>query len=231
VPEGPVQDAGQASAGPRRVRVWDIPTRVFHWALVACFALLWWSAEEREMNLHRLTGVTLLGLLVFRIYWGFAGPTTARFNRFLKGPLTSIAYARSLFSRDHKSAFGHNPLGGWSVAAILLAAVIQVSLGLFAVDVDGMESGPLSNLVSFDTGRLAAEWHETVFNILLALTALHLAAIVFYLVVLKKELVTPMIHGRTKTENPAAEDVPALMPLRFLIGVALAAGAVWYIAG
>ncbi len=215
----------------RRVRVWDIPTRVFHWALVACFAILWWSAEEREMGLHRITGVTLLGLLVFRIYWGFAGPATARFNRFLKGPATTLAYVRSLFSRNYKGAFGHNPLGGWSVAAILLAAVLQVGLGLFAVDVDGFESGPLSHLVSFDMGREIADLHETVFEILLILIGVHLAAVLFYLVVLRKELITPMIHGVTKTDDPAVQAVPALMPLRFIIGVALAGAVVWYIAG
>jgi cytochrome b len=177
-------------------RVWDAPTRLFHWLIVVLIATSWWTAENDRLNWHRLSGYAILGLLAFRLYWGVVGSDTARFAGILRGPRAAIAHARRLFRREPPLAPGHSPLGGWSVAAMIAGLVVQVSLGLFAVDIDGLESGPLSHFVDFDTARLAAKAHHIVFAALEALIALHIAAIIFYLVYARRNLVSAMITGQ-----------------------------------
>ena len=149
-------------------RVWDIPTRVVHWSFVLGLAFSWWTAETGRLEWHRWSGYTLLALVLFRVYWGFAGSSTARFRNFVRGPRAIREYLRA----PPAVTVGHNPLGALSVLALLGLLLMQIVLGLFAVDVDGIESGPLSLYVSFETGRACAEWHEVVFNALLALIAL-----------------------------------------------------------
>jgi cytochrome b len=179
-------------------RVWDAPVRLFHWLIVVLLGFSWWSGEQHEMEWHRWSGYVVLAALIFRFYWGFVGGRTARFAQFLRGPRAALAYARSLGVRPYAGTPGHNPIGGWSVVLMLATLTVMVVAGLFAVDVDGLESGPLSDYVDFDQGRAAAAVHHLVFNILLALVVLHVAAIVFYYVRLRHDLVTPMIHGRAR---------------------------------
>ncbi|HEY5808433.1 MAG TPA: cytochrome b/b6 domain-containing protein [Povalibacter sp.] len=215
-----------------RIQIWDVPIRLAHWLMVILIAVSWWTAENGQLEYHRYSGYTLLGLLVFRIYWGFAGSATARFANFVKGPKSIALYLKQLPRRvsEHSvSVPGHNPLGALSVLALLLLLLAQVSLGLFAVDVDGIESGPLSHLVSFETGRACAEVHETLFNVLLAIIALHIAAVLFYFFYKRDNLITAMIHGKRVVATDA-EIAPVRTPrVPFVIGVILAAGVVWWI--
>ena len=220
-----------AHDGASPQKVWDAPTRLFHWLLVGLVAASWWTAEEHLMSLHKISGLTILGLVVFRIYWGFAGPETARFANFIKGPRATLAYGSTLFTPTHQLAFGHNPLGALSVAAIILALVAQVGLGLFAMDTDGLESGPLARFVSYDVAETAGDLHEDAFNILLILIGLHIAAIAFYLVVKRANLIGPMITGRRTAAGSGPGSGPAgglaSVPLwRFLLGVVIAGGVV-----
>src|SRR5688500_16173521 len=208
------------------VRVWDWPVRLTHWLFVGCLAVSWWSAEERAMDWHRYSGYALLGLLVFRIYWGFAGSSSARFSTFVRGPGSVVSYLRGS-GEQHRDA-GHNPLGGWSVAAMLTLMLAQVLIGLFVSDVDGIESGPLSHLVSFDTSRTLAEIHEIVFNAILALVALHIAAILFYLLAKRDNLIAAMLTGKRRAAKMTSmTPVPAW---RVIPGIALAASVVWWVA-
>lgn len=210
-------------------RIWDLPLRLFHWLLVALIAFSWWSGEEHYMEWHRLSGYAILALLVFRLWWGFTGSRTARFSQFVRGPGAVLTYAKTLFSSGRDTADGHNPLGGWSVIAMLLAIAAMVVAGLFAVDVDGWESGPLAYWVSFEQGRSAAEFHETVFNVIMALIILHVAAIVFYLAVKRMNLVRPMITGRrTKTAEEAVEDA-RWSPVMALVGIVIAGAVAWFV--
>lgn len=221
-------DQPQETPAPATQKVWDLPTRLVHWLFVFCVAFSWWSVENKQMEWHVWSGLTLLGLLVFRIYWGFAGPETARFSHFVKGPATVLGYLGKLFKPNYRAAFGHNPLGALSVVALLLALVTQVGLGLFATDTDYLYSGPLNHLVDGDTADDLTDWHEDFFNVLLALIGLHLAAIAFYLVAKRINLIGPMLTGRRRAENvegPATGIAP--VPLwRLLIGIALAVGVV-----
>ncbi len=205
-----------------RVRIWDLPVRLFHWLIVVLFAFSWWTAETDRLDWHFISGYAILALLVFRIYWGVVGSTTARFATFVKGPASLLAYGARLFERPGKLTLGHNPMGGWSVLAMLLLLVVQVVLGLFACDVDGLNAGPLDTLVSFDTGRRAAGLHGRVFNILLALIALHVVVVLFYLVYKRENLIAAMIGGY-KSGHEAAERALRFVPLWWTIP-GLAAG-------
>lgn len=181
-----------------RARLWDGPTRIVHWSLVALIGFAWWAGETHHMDWHRMAGYGVLGLLVFRLIWGFVGSGTARFANFVKAPAATLAYMRTLPSRSHADSHGHNPLGAVSVLAILAALIVQVVSGLFTVDIDGLESGPLSDRVSFDTGRMFAKWHHLSFTALEVLVALHIAAIIFYAVYKRADLVGPMVTGTGK---------------------------------
>jgi cytochrome b len=190
-----VSDPTLDPAPDLRVRVWDLPVRLFHWLIAVLFGFSWWTAENDRLDWHMLSGYAILALLMFRIFWGFAGSATARFSSFLKGPRTVLGYARNLFRQSESVALGHNPMGGWSVIALIILLLLQSVLGLFAIDLDGINAGPLDVLVSFETGRGFAHLHGRVFNLLLFLTALHLAAVLFYRLFKRENLVGPMITG------------------------------------
>jgi cytochrome b len=207
------------------VAIWDLPTRLFHWTLAGLIAVSWWAAEYHHDDLHIWSGMAVLTLLIFRLLWGFVGGSTARFASFVTGPRAVFGYLRG---RWH--GIGHNPLGALSVLALLLMVAIQVGLGLFASDEDGLMEGPLAQLVSMDASDTAREWHETMFDVLLALIALHVAAILLYKL-RGKGLLKPMITGRGAAE-------PGIKPLRpakwwlALICLAVAIGITrWIIAG
>lgn len=207
-------------------RIWDGPTRVFHWALVVLVLVSWLTAGE-NMQVHRWSGYGVIGLLVFRLWWGVAGGSTARFASFLKGPKATLAYVRTLGSRTPNGTPGHNPLGAWSVVAMLVALLVQVGLGLFASDIDGLESGPLSYLVDFDASRVAAELHETTFRIVQGLVVLHLVAIGYYWLWKRQNLIGAMLTGK---QGLATEALRPASLVRLLIGVVLAVAVAWFIA-
>jgi cytochrome b len=182
--------------------------RLFHWLIAVLFAFSWWTAETDRLDWHLVSGYAILALVLFRIYWGFAGSASARFTAFIRGPRTVLGYARNLFRRSESVAFGHNPMGGWSVIALILLLLLQAVLGLFAIDVDGINAGPLDALVSFRTGRWFAHQHGRVFDLLLILTGLHLAAVAFYRIYKRENLIGPMINGRRRL--PAGAPWPEL---------------------
>jgi cytochrome b len=195
--------------------------RVVHWLLVLLIAFSWWTAEEEMMEWHQRSGIALLGLLVFRLVWGLIGSSTARYASFVRGPGTIVGYLRG----RTQSPIGHNPLGALSVLALLGALGLQIGLGLFAADDDWLWPGPLSGFVGEDLAEDIADWHESTFNVLLAVIALHVAAIAFYLLVKRRNLVRPMVTG--VTEAPAGtEPMKVAGGVRFFVAAAAAFGAV-----
>ena len=168
----------------------------------------------------------MLALVIFRVYWGIAGSSTARFREFVRGPRATASYLKGNWT----AAPGHNPLGALSVVALLALLAAQVALGLFAVDVDGIESGPLSTYVSFEAGRTAAGWHESVFDVLTAFIALHVVAVGYYVVVRKQALVAAMVHGKRAYPEPQPQPMRSASFMRLMIGVVLAAGCTWMVA-
>jgi len=177
------------------VRIWDLPTRLFHWALVICVFGLLVTANigGNAMNWHFRFGYSVLTLLLFRIIWGFIGGRWSRFVSFAYSPSSLLRHLRG----DSPPAFnaGHSPTGALSVFALLLVLLAQVGSGLFADD-DIAFAGPLSALVSSGTVSLITGYHKEVGKvILIALIALHLLAIGYYKWVRKKDLIRPMVDG------------------------------------
>lgn len=209
-------------------KLWDLPTRITHWSLVVLILTAWLSGGQ-QMQIHTLAGYGVIGLLVFRLYWGLVGGETARFSQFVKGPGATVGYLKTMGKRTAADLVGHSPVGAVSVVALLLVMVVQAGLGLFATDIDGINSGPLSYMVDFDTGRLASEWHELSFRALQGLVVLHLAAIAFYALWKRQNLVTAMITGKRRFIGPAPslKFAPAW---RFVLGVVIAVGVAWLIA-
>ena len=206
------------------VRVWDGLLRLTHWSFPLLILAMWWTAENDKWALHRRFGLVLLGLLAFRVIWGFIGPETARFAQFVKGPKAVSAYLRG--HKDAGLAIGHSPLGGWSTMVLIGAMLVQVGMGLFSGDpYDGM-TGPLNPLVGVTLADTITEWHETFFNVLAGLIVLHLAAITYY-AVRGQDLVSPMVGGA----RPPLAGVEGIGPLpwgRGLLAIAVAAGfALW----
>jgi cytochrome b len=210
-----------------RVHVWDGFTRLVHWLLVVLMGASWWTARHHHMDYHRYSGYALLGVLIFRLYWGVFGSTTARFAHFVKGPRSIWRYVRS---KGRHVVPGHNPLGALSVLALLGLLLAQVTLGLFCVDVDGLESGPLSNWVTFETGRECSRLHLLGFDVLKAFIVLHLAAVAFYWLFKRDNLIWPMITGSKGWSHGPAPHIEFAPRWHALFGIALAAVLVWYIA-
>jgi cytochrome b len=208
-----------------KARIWDLPTRLFHWTLVALVAFSWWTAEEHHDDLHIWSGLAVLTLLIFRILWGFFGSSTARFASFVRGPKAVFGYLQGSWR-----GIGHNPLGAMSVAALLALTGVQLGLGLVASDEDGLMQGPLAYLVSPETSEAAVELHDDLFNVLLALIAIHVAAIIFYRF-RGKDLLKPMITGNAEVD-PGVE---AMKPGKWWVALFCLAAAIaitrWVIAG
>ena len=180
-----------------RIKLWDLPTRLFHWLLVILVAAAVITAKigGNAMDWHGRIGVSILGLLAFRLVWGFVGSYHARFSSFWPKPASVRAYLRGNWR-----GIGHNPLGAFSVLALLALIGLQVATGLFSND-DIAFNGPLFNLVSKELSDTLTGIHKLSINILLALIALHLGAIGFYTLVKKEHLLKPMITGWKDLES------------------------------
>jgi len=201
-----------------RVRVWDLPTRFFHWMLLALVVAAFVSGEVggNAMVWHGRAGLGILGLIVFRLVWGFVGSTYARFTHFVRGPGAIRAYLRGQWQ-----GLGHNPLGALSVLGLLALVAFQAGTGLFAND-DIAFRGPLQALVSDAISDQLTGWHHLGKNLLIALVALHVGAVVFYVRVKKHNLLKSMIHGWTEGQGEDAQG-GGFVPLLVAIVVACVA--------
>jgi cytochrome b len=179
-----------------RILVWDLPLRLFHWLLVLLVVVSVVSANigGNAMQVHLLSGYTILTLVLFRILWGFLGGTHARFATFVRGPAAVIAYLRALSRNEAGRHLGHNPAGAWSVMLMLLALFAQVATGLFAND-DISTEGPLAKLVSKAMSDRITGIHHLNLWLLFALIGLHLSAIAYYFFHKRENLVKPMLTG------------------------------------
>ena len=188
--------------GFRPVLVWDLPTRLFHWLLVALVAVSFASGKigGNAMPYHERCGEVILALLIFRVAWGFIGSSPSRFRTFLAGPATVLRYALTLFRREPDHHLSHNPLGGWSVMAMLLAMLIQAATGLFAND-DISTTGPLYKWVSKAASDRLTAIHHLNHDVIIIIIAVHVAAVLFHLIYKKENLILPMITGIKQREG------------------------------
>lgn len=211
----------------RRIKIWDLPTRLFHWVLVVLIALAWCSQEFNSMDFHVYVGYAILTLLVFRIVWGVVGSDTARFRHFLRSPFAAIAHLLHIHRREPDRDIGHNAAGGWMVLVMLALIGVQAGTGLFAND-DGDTEGPLMHFVEKDTSDWLSHIHSLNFKLIEAAIVLHILALLTYAVVKRRNLVWPFITGaKTMPEDVQA---PRLVnPGWALLVLILAAGFVFWL--
>ncbi len=205
----------------QKIKVWDAPTRIFHWSLVLLIPFMWWSADTGGSWLawHLRGGLLILGLLVFRLLWGFFGSDTARFHRFVQGPQQIKRYLNGQLTENEQP--GHNPLGALMVLALLAGLGIQVGSGLFAADENSFTySGYLNAWAGEAGGSVARNVHVTFFWVLLGLIAVHVLVIVLYKLVKKHDLIRPMLTGFKHIEG----QVPVLRFTSWRIAVLLLIG-------
>ncbi|MES2147885.1 MAG: cytochrome b/b6 domain-containing protein [Pseudomonadota bacterium] len=215
-------------AGTTRVAVWDLPIRLFHWVLVGLIGFSFYAVKSGHVDWHIYSGFAILSLLIFRLLWGVVGSSTARFANFVRGPSTVLAYLRG--SSGWKGA-GHTPLGALSVLALLGALLVQVGLGLFAVDGDGLNEGPLAHFISVDSSDRMRGLHEAWFTIVLAMIVLHLGAILFYRLFRKQKLTSAMITGSDDLDPQAVPIRPGKYWVALICLIAGIALTRWIIAG
>jgi len=207
------------------VHIWDWPLRLFHWLLVAAVvgAYVTGKLGGDLTDWHGRIGGLILGLLIFRIIWGFAGTTHARFANFFPTFGRLAAYFKGNWH-----GVGHNPVGALSVLALLAVLTVLVVTGLFANDDIAFE-GPLFSLIDKSLSDKLSGIHALALDVLMGLLALHLAAIAFHQLVKKNNLVLPMLTGRKQVHKAQASSIPAVGALRFLMTVVISSTLVWSI--
>ncbi len=218
-----------ASAAPLQpIRVWDLPTRTFHWLLAVLVVASVVSAHigGGAMTWHMRSGYVIFTLLAFRLVWGFVGGRWSRFAAFFYAPATSLRYLRGASLPHEHHHVGHNPLGAWSVFALLGVLSVQVATGLVADD-EIATNGPLFKYVSSATSHTASHWHKDFGQwLIMALAVLHVCAVAFYYLKHRQNLVAPMLHGDKllTAEVPAAIDSAGSRMIALAIVVACAIG-------
>ncbi len=199
--------------------VWDIPTRLFHWALVVIVALAWWSAEEEKYSVHEWTGYTLLALLLTRIVWGFVGSKHSRFSDFVAGPSRILAYLKGTAPESP----GHNPLGGWSVITLLSLLLLQAVSGLFNTD-DVFFNGPLYYAAEGEFRDAMGQVHDIAFNVLLGLVGVHVAVVCYHQWVKRDGMIRAMIAGSAPGRTGQG---PLVASWKALVILLIVAGLIW----
>lgn len=210
--------------------VWDLPLRLFHWLLVASMVASYITAkliDDRQW--HFYVGYWTLGLLIFRILWGFLGPRHARFTNFVRSPSAIWLYFKGLFNKGSSPSIGHNPVGGLMVLVMLVLMTLQAVTGLFTTDAV-IWAGPYNPAVSENTASLLSTVHYWNFNFILAAVGLHIAAIVFYAFYKNQNLVVPMLHGhKPAVLVPEHEAIRSSQLLKALVVSLIAAGFVYWL--
>jgi cytochrome b len=191
-------DPSQPPAPPPKlidVRVWDLPTRLFHWSLASAVVVAWITGSNGAWGVHFVAGLVVLALVIFRLLWGVLGSDSIRFATFVRGPRAAIGHVwETLRGRpDHDTT--HNAVGGWAVVLMLALLSVQVTAGLFADVDDGLNNGPLMFYAPDAVVRLATRIHAQNAWIILAVVSLHVFAVLAYWLVAGRDLIQPMVTG------------------------------------
>jgi cytochrome b len=226
------------------VKVWDWPTRAFHWMLVFGVLNAWLSFKfadtvgDPTLRWHRWNGYAILVLVVFRVIWGFAGSSTARFSAFITWPWNAMFYGVDLLKGRNRPFLGHNPLGSWMIVALLLAVFVQATLGLFSLEHNELVAGPLKRLVAHETSEKITKWHVFGINVILGLVVFHVTANVLYGAIKKDPLIKAMITGKkpiSTYEDQQEADIPQNVILRafgcFLASIVVVFGGISLLGG
>ncbi len=215
------------ASGDKKTKIWDAPTRIFHWLLAVLFCLSAYSAFQDKFgiyaDMHQNAGVAILILVVWRVVWGGVGSETARFSQFVKNPADAFTHLKQMLAGLPYTAVGHNPLGGLSVVLMLALLLAQTAMGLFASD--GMIfSGPLSREVTGALSSTLTGWHELLGRILIGVAVFHVVVVLLYWLVKRANLIWPMITGNAVTQG--SESAPVIKPGWQALLLFIAVGAV-----
>lgn len=212
------------SPGLRPVRVWDLPTRLFHWLVVILVAAAYASEKLNWMGWHARIGEALLALLIFRLLWGCWGSASSRFRNFVTTPGAALRHLRHVFVHEPDLQIGHNPAGGWMVL-LLLALLLGETLSGLYVNNDVADDGPFTAWMPAWAANAITALHSILWYALLAAVALHVLAIAIYAMAKGQNLLRPMITGRKQLPpNIAAPRMAPAVPawLALLAGIAVA---------
>ena len=217
-------DQKKGTPSPEPVVVWDLPTRLFHWLLVLLIIISFVTAKMggNAMQYHEWSGFAILALLLFRLAWGIVGSRESRFTTFVKSPAAVWRYAAKLVHRDSPRSLGHNPLGGWSILAMLVSLFVQVGTGLFAND-DILFQGPLYHWVSKETSNWLTRIHLLNKYVIIVLVVTHICAVLFYLLAKRENLLKPMITGTKEWSGKAETSAGSLWTALGILGIAVIA--------
>lgn len=199
-----------AAADERPVRVWDFPTRLFHWLTVALVAGAYVTQRLDWIDLHVRFGETLLSLVLFRLLWGCFGSETARFRRFVASPAAALTHLRHVLRREPDTQVGHNAAGGWMVLLLLALLLVETLTGLYVYN-DVTDEGPLSTIVPAALSNAISWLHAFGWDLLFAAAVLHVCAIAVYAIAKGHNLLGPMLTGRKRL--PATVRAPSRAPL------------------
>ena len=219
------------SSSSDRIRVWDLPTRIFHWSLavLVVFSFTTGKIGGGWMEWHLKSGYAILALLIFRLAWGAVGSRTARFASFLRGPAAAWTHARELFASRYVTVIGHNPLGGWMVVVLIAVLLLQAATGLFADD-EIATQGPLAVMVSNALVDRMSAIHAYNSWVIVGAVAVHVLAIVLYRWRFKVDLTSPMLYGwRSVPPDIRRPDPSKASPALALIALACAAAFVYWL--
>ncbi|MGS0679573.1 cytochrome b/b6 domain-containing protein [Shewanella sp. 125m-7] len=188
-----------------KIKVWDVPTRVFHWGMLCLLGGLWWSADAGEMEWHQILAYGLMILIAVRLIWGLIGSDTSRFSHFVHSPKTVINYLGKTRREGISSSIGHNPVGGYMVVTLITLICVQLISGLFATD-DIFTEGPLYSLVSSDTASWLTWLHKKNFDLILILAAVHVLAVGVHMIKGDK-ILGPMFSGYKTLPDSVINDL------------------------
>jgi len=218
---------------PATVAAWDLPTRLFKWTLVGLVVAAPLTKWYGDVTLvwHKYVGYSILTLLVWRLMWGVAGGSTARFSAFLRWPWDAARYALDLVRGRPRAFLGHNPLGGWMVVTLLVVLAVQAVTGLFATD-DIIVTGPFQNRVTYATSKFLTGIHDVLPRLLLALVIVHVLANLAYTFLKGENLIGAMVTGRKPAHayedaGEAREGSLALAAALLALAITLVWGGLW----
>ena len=217
----------QSNSTPKIIRVWNLPVRLFHWGLVACFITAWSTRDSRYLDIHVFAGYTMAGLILFRIVWGWIGGPYARFRDFSFSRQQVTGHLQAILRRKPPHFIGHNPAGSWTIVILLgMSAAIAVS-GLMTLGGEE-QHGPLAGLLTFEQGELAHQIHELLAWSTLAVIAIHLSGVLTESLLLQENLVRSMVSGWKLTTTNAISAAPRAKTGLALLLLITTAGLFWF---
>jgi cytochrome b len=217
-------DPAASRANTRPVLVWDVPTRLFHWLIVALVAAAYVTERLNWMDWHAWIGEAVLALVLFRILWGCFGSETARFRRFLASPAAALHHLRRMLRREPDLQIGHNPAGGWMVVLLLALLLGETLTGLYTNN-DVADEGPFTRWVPAWIANAITDLHTWLWDALVAAVAMHLLAIAVYAAAKGHNLLWPMLNGRKSMPTEVREPRLGSMGLALLLFAAASVAA------